>query len=216
MVIRKNFRKESKRKRFRVSIFGSARIKKNDPVYKQVHKLAKMLGEHGVDVVTGGGPGIMEAANTGHSAGSKRSKATSYGLNIKLPHEQFINPGVQTYRTFKRFSSRLDNFMLLSNAVVVAHGGVGTLLELFYTWQVLQVEHICHIPIILMGEQWHGLIDWLENQPLRRKYFEKKDLELLFFANTSEEAMRIIEDAHKEFKKGNKNFCMNYDKYTKT
>lgn len=213
--MRKNFRKESKKKRFRVSIFGSARIKKRDPVYRQVYNLSKMLGEQGVDVVTGGGPGIMEAANTGHSKGSSKTRATSYGLNIKLPHEQHINPGVQTYRTFKRFSSRLDNFMLLSNAVVVAHGGVGTLLELFYTWQVLQVEQICNIPIILMGEQWHGLIDWLENQPLRRKYFEKKDLELLFFANTSDEAMKIIEEAHKEFKKGNKDFCMNYEKYTR-
>lgn len=215
MVIRKNFSKESRKKRFRVSIFGSARIKKRDPVYRGVYNLAKMLGEEGIDVVTGGGPGIMEAANTGHGKGSMKTKATSYGLNIKLPHEQHINEGVQAYRTFKRFSSRLDNFMLLSNAVVVAHGGVGTLLELFYTWQVLQVEHICNIPIILMGEQWEGLIDWLEEEPLEHGYFQKKDLELLFHAKDSSEAIEIIRDAYDQYKKGNKEFCTNFEKYKK-
>jgi uncharacterized protein (TIGR00730 family) len=201
MKLKGNFKKYLEEDNFRVSIFGSARIKKNDKVYKQVHNLAKMLGERDIDVVTGGGPGIMAAANLGHNKGSKKTKAKSIGLNIILPHEQKTNPGVQVEKRFKRFSQRLDNFMLLSNAVVVAHGGVGTLLELFYTWQVLQVKHIKTIPIILMGQQWEGLLKWLKSQPMKRKYFKPEDLKLLYHADTSEDVMKIIDKVHKEYLK---------------
>jgi uncharacterized protein (TIGR00730 family) len=201
MKLKGNFKKYLEEDNFRVSIFGSARIKKNDKVYKQVHNLAKMLGERDIDVVTGGGPGIMAAANLGHNKGSKKTKAKSIGLNIILPHEQKTNPGVQVEKRFKRFSQRLDNFMLLSNTVVVAHGGVGTLLELFYTWQVLQVKHIKTIPIILMGQQWEGLLKWLKSQPMKRKYFKPEDLKLLYHADTSEDVMKIIDKVHKEYLK---------------
>jgi hypothetical protein len=203
MKLRGDFKKELKKKRFRVSIFGSSRIKKNDPVYQQVHSLAKMLGERSIDVITGGGPGIMEAANLGHNEGSKKTGAKSFGLNIFLPHEQKLNPGVQVEKRFKRFSQRLDNFMLLSNAVVVAQGGVGTLLELFYVWQVLQVKNINHIPIILLGRQWIGLMEWLRDEPLRRGYFEKRDFKLLFHADEIKEVIKIIDAAHDQFKAGN-------------
>lgn len=203
MHLRGNFKKELKRDRFRVSIFGSSRIKKNDPLYQQVHQLAKMLGQRGIDVVTGGGPGIMEAANTGHNLGSRETKAKSFGLNIYLPHEQKLNRGVQVEKRFKRFSQRLDNFMLLSNAIVVAHGGVGTMLELFYVWQVLQVKNINNIPIILLGKQWSGLLEWLGDEPLKRGYFEKRDLKLLFHADSLEEVIKIIDAAHDQFKTGN-------------
>lgn len=200
-------------KHFRVAIFGSARIEENDAVYKQVYKLARDLGEKGIDVVTGGGPGLMEAANAGHKMGSKKTKAHSFGLGIKLPREQKFNDSLDEKETFMRFTNRLDRFMLLSNAVVVAPGGVGTLLELFYTWQLVQVKHICHIPIILLGNQWDELIDWLEKWPLKKKYFEKEDLELLFLAKNSKEAMKVIDKAYEEFKNGNKDFCLNYKKY---
>lgn len=211
MTIRGDFEKELLRKRFRVSIFGSSRIKKNDPTYKQIYDLAKRLAERGIDVVTGGGPGIMEAANLGHNEGSKKTNARSFGLNIFLPHEQKLNSGVQVEKRFKRFSQRLDNFMLLSNAVVVAHGGVGTLLELFYTWQVLQVEHINRIPIILLGKQWSGLLEWLRDEPLKRGYFDKRDFQLLFHAEDLAEVTKIIDAAHEEFKHGqDKNFVLKY------
>lgn len=211
MKLRGDFTKELKRKRFRVSIFGSSRIKKNDPLYQQVHDLAKMLGERGIDVVTGGGPGIMEAACLGHNAGSKKTEARSFGLNIYLPHEQKLNSGVQVEKRFKRFSQRLDNFMLLSNAVIVAQGGVGTMLELFYVWQVLQVKNVKHIPIILMGRQWVGLLEWLRDEPLKRSYFTKDDFKLLFHADSIDEAVKIIDAAHDQYKAGtNKDFVLNY------
>ena len=211
MKLRGDFKKELRRKRFRVSIFGSSRIKRNDPIYQQVHRLARMLGERGIDVITGGGPGIMEAANTGHNKGSAKTNALSFGLNIFLPHEQKLNEGVQVEKRFKRFSQRLDNFMLLSNAVVVAHGGIGTLLELFYVWQVLQVKKIRHIPIILMGRQWEGLLEWLRDEPLARSYFNKTDFKLLFHANSIEEVVKIIDAAREEFKSGDgKDFVLKY------
>jgi uncharacterized protein (TIGR00730 family) len=203
MKLRGNFKKELKRERFRVSIFGSSRIKKNDPLYQQVHRLAKMLGQRGIDVVTGGGPGIMEAANLGHNKGSKETRAKSFGLNIYLPHEQKLNPGVQIEKRFKRFSQRLDNFMLLSNAVVVAQGGVGTLLELFYVWQTLQVKNVNNIPIILLGKQWSGLLEWLRDEPLKRGYFDKGDIKLLFHAEDLDEVIKIIDAAHDQYLSGN-------------
>ena len=124
-----------------------------------------------------------------------------------------MNDYVNVKKQFTRFSERLDNFMLLSNAIVVAHGGVGTLLELFYSWQLMQVKKICNTPIILLGKQWKGLIEWLKKEPLKRKFFSKEDLELLFVAKNSKEAIKIIKEAYEEYKKGNKNFCLNYNKY---
>jgi hypothetical protein len=171
------------------------------------------LGERGLDVVTGGGPGLMAAATAGHKKGSVGTKAKSFGLGIKLPKEQKFNKNLDKKEDFVRFSSRLDKFMLLSNAVVVAPGGVGTMLEFFYTWQLVQVKHICSIPIILMGEQWPDLIKWLEKYPLKKKYFERHDLNLLFLADDSEDAMKVIDKAYEEFKKGNENFCLNSRKY---
>ncbi len=205
--------KEMKKREFRVTIFGSARMKKGDWEFKEVYKLAKMIGERGIDLITGGGPGVMEAASAGHKEGSRKSKAHTIGLNIKLPHEQRMNPYIQIKKQFTRFSERLDNFMLLSNAIVVAHGGVGTLLELFYSWQLMQVKRICNIPIILLGKQWKGLIKWLKDEPLKRKFFNKEDLELLFTVKNANEAINILEDTYEEYKKGNKNFCLNYKKY---
>lgn len=205
--------KELKKREFRVTIFGSSRMKSTDEEYMQVYKLARMIGEKGIDLVTGGGPGIMEAASSGHKAGSQKTKAHTIGLNIKLPHEQRINDYVDIKKEFTRFSERLDNFMLLSNAIVVAHGGIGTTLELFYAWQLMQVKHICHIPIILLGTQWKGLVNWLKKDPLKRGFFSKEDLELLFLAKNPEETIKIIGQAYKEYKKGNKDFCINYKKY---
>ncbi len=205
--------KELREKRFRVAIFGSARIKKNDAVYKQIYELGKLLGERGIDVVTGGGPGLMAAANSGHKEGNGSSDSHSIGLNIILPREQKLNKYVDIDKKFVRFSKRLDNFMLLSNAVVVAPGGVGTLLEFFYSWQLVQVKHVCSIPIILLGEMWEGLIKWLESYPLKKKYFNKEDLYALFLARNCREVIKVIDKAHEEYKQGKKDFCLGYKKY---
>lgn len=214
-MVRKRLNKKISSNYFHVTIFGSSRIKRDDPVYKQIHKLSKMIGERNIDVVTGGGPGIMEAASRGHREGVKKrgNDARSIGLGIKLPHEQGFNESVQIYEKFEKFSRRLDNFMLLSNAIVVAPGGIGTLLEMFYTWQLMQVNHIHNIPFILLGNQWKPLIKWMEEYPLKKKYFEKKDLNLVFLADDCYEAMKVIDKAHGHWKEGNKNFCLNHKKY---
>ena len=201
-------------KHFHVTIFGSARINKNDLIYREIYNLAEAIGKRNWDVVTGGGPGVMEAASLGHEKGNKSAKgdAHSIGLGIWLPHEQKFNTGVQIYRKFKIFSKRLDNFMLLSNAIVVAPGGVGTLLELVYSWQLMQVGDTCQIPIILLGKVWSGLLDWLRKEPMMKGYFEKKDFDLLYHVRNWKEAVEIISEAEKAWKKGD-NVCLNYKKY---
>lgn len=154
-----------------------------------------MLGERGIDVVTGGGPGLMAAASNGHKEGRRNKKNNSHaiGLEIELPKEQKTNEGVDVLRRFKRFSNRLDNFMLLSDVIVVAPGGVGTLLELFYSWQLVQVNKINNIPIIIIGSHYKGLVKWLSDYPMKKKYFSRKDLELLFLAKDAKEAIKIID-----------------------
>ncbi len=209
------FKKEIHKKDFRVTIFGSARIKPNSKEYKQIYTIGKMLGKRGMDLITGGGPGLMEAASKGHAEGMKlkKTKAHTIGLAIKIPKEQKVNKSVKIVKTFKHFSERLDNFMLLSNAIIVAPGGVGTLLELFYSWQLVQTKQICNIPIILLGEQWKSLINWLEKWPLRKKEINEHDLNMLFYAKNCKEAIKMIDVAYKEYISGNKNYCLNYKKY---
>ncbi|MAH06953.1 hypothetical protein CMI38_01740 [Candidatus Pacearchaeota archaeon] len=208
-------KKELAKRDFRVTVFGSARIKKSSREYKQVYQLGRMLGERGIDVVTGGGPGMMAAASQGHAVGREKSDKESHsiGLAIKLPKEQKVNGGVNVVRKFEHFSGRLDNFMVLSNVIVVSHGGVGTLLELFYSWQLMQVNQICNIPIILMGDMWKGLIKWIERYPLDMNFLSKKDMGLLFYAKDCDEAIKMIDMANKEFKSGKKDYCLNYEKY---
>ncbi|OGI92708.1 hypothetical protein A2933_00620 [Candidatus Nomurabacteria bacterium RIFCSPLOWO2_01_FULL_46_18] len=203
------------RKHFKVIIFGSSRVKMYDNTYKKVWRLAELLGERGVDVVTGGGPGLMQAANEGHREGSKlgRHRTHSIGIGVKLLWKQKFNKSVQYKEEFNKFSRRLDEFMLLSNAVVVAPGGLGTMLELFYSWQLVQVHNICNIPIILMGKRWRGLLRWIKKEALRKKYLNKDDYELVFCVDTPKQAIKIIEESFNSFKKGGKNFCLNYKKY---
>ena len=189
-------RKEDKQGgHFRVAIFGSSRVENNDAIYKQVVNLARMLGEKGIDVVTGGGPGLMRAASEGHKIGTRKSgsNAHSIGIGVKLPWNQKFNDAVDYKEKFNRFSKRLDEFMLLSNAVIVTPGGLGTMLELFYTWQLIQVHEIHDMPIILMGEEWVGLLKWIKNGPLKKNYLDKKDYKLVFPVKNERQAMKIIE-----------------------
>lgn len=204
------FRNELKRRDFRVTIFGSARIKESDKVYKQVFNLAKDLGKHRFDVITGGGPGLMEAANAGHEAGDKENLSDSIGLAIKLPHEQFDNPHLDLAKHFAKFSDRLDNFMALSSVVVVMPGGVGSCLEFFYTWQLIQVGHIHPIPIILVGKMWKQLMKWVKKYPVKQELISKKELECVHVVKDNREAMKIIMKTHEEFKNGTEKANNNY------
>lgn len=197
--------------RFRVVIFGSARIKESDDMYQKVYNLAKKIGEAGHDIITGGGPGIMEAANKGHRdgtpAGDDQSK--SIGLNIRLPMEQHANPNLDIEENHDRFSTRLDEFMMLSNIVVVADGGIGTLLELFYTWQLTQVRHVCRMPIILMGEMWKGLIDWIKKEPLARGYLSPEDLDFIIHVDSCDEAYEVIDQTYQIHLEHGDKVCLN-------
>lgn len=199
---------------FRVAIFGSARIQQGDETYENVYLLAHQLAERGIDVITGGGPGLMEAANRGHKIGRKKgSHAHSLGLNIKLPHEQHDNPFLDVKRDFDVFSKRLDAFMLLSNVIVVAPGGVGTCLEFFYAWQLMQVKHTCKMPIIMMGEMWPGLLRWIRENPLKHKLLNKEDMDSIICVSDWEEASRLVGKAHEVFKEAGQEACINISQY---
>jgi uncharacterized protein (TIGR00730 family) len=185
---------------FRVCIFGSARIQPQDPVYHGVFRLAQRLSERGIDVVTGGGPGLMSAANRGVLA-AKNQRARSYGLPLDLPSLiEPANPHLDFSSAHKRFSSRLDEFIRLTHAVVVAPGGIGTLLELMYVWQLLQLRTIDPRPTVLLGtEYWGGLLEWVKNAPVALRLADPRDLECVSLVDTPEEALAILDTAHADF-----------------
>ena len=195
---------------YRIAIFGSTRIKEGDKEYNEVFSISKGLAEAGFDIVTGGGPGIMQAANAGHKSAS--SGTHSIGLNIKLPGEQESNKYLDIKKEFNRFSDRLDTFMSLSDAVVVATGGIGTILELFYSWQLAQVEHICETPIILYGEMWTGLLKWLEEEVMSRGLFDRMEIRNVFHLTSAEQVVKFIKQVHAD-RARMEHVCVNYDKY---
>lgn len=198
---------------FRVSIFGSARIQPDDKVFKQVFSLANHIGKEGYDVITGGGPGLMLAATLGHKAGDKADHADAIGLTIELPWEAEANKHLEMKKHFNKFSGRLDHFMALSNVVVVAPGGIGTALELFYTWQLVQVKHICPIPIILLGKMWKQLYKWVCKYPVKEGLVSPGDLDSIYIAKDEKDVMRIIKNAHKVYEKKTGDYCLNINKY---
>jgi uncharacterized protein (TIGR00730 family) len=178
---------------FRVCIFGSARIKPEDETYQTVRRLARSLGELGIDIVTGGGPGLMEAANLGVREAHNR-KSVSYGLPIHLPSaHEVANKHLDIKSEHRRFSSRLDEFMRLSHAVIVAPGGIGTLLELVYVWQLIQVKLIEPRTIVLLQRSfWQGLIDWMKEEMLGRAFVGPHDFDWVHCVDTPAEALELI------------------------
>ncbi|GAB4341383.1 MAG: LOG family protein [Desulfobulbaceae bacterium] len=195
---------------YRVAIFGSARIKEGDQVYRDVFTIARGLAEAGLDVVTGGGPGLMQAANAGHK--SANTTTHSIGLNIRLPFEQESNRFLDIKKDFDRFSGRLDAFMSLSDAVIVAPGGVGTILELFYTWQLVQVRHLCETPIILFGEVWETMLGWLRGEVQSRGLFDPGDMRNLFHLTDPVRVVAFINRIQEDRGKM-EHVCVNYDRY---
>ncbi|MEN9835335.1 MAG: hypothetical protein RL011_1528 [Pseudomonadota bacterium] len=189
---------------YRVCIFGSARISSDSAIYQQVEKLAEGLSRLGVDIVTGGGPGLMEAANKGAKAGSKGG--WSIGLPIELPFESDANSHLDVKSQHRRFSSRLDEFMRLSHAVIIVPGGIGTLLELFYTWQLMQVNHIKPRPLVLLAddESWLQLMEWLRTFPLANKLMSDRDFSMLKLAHSVDEVVKILEVDINRFRTENK------------
>lgn len=189
---------------FRIAIFGSARIKKNSKIYKNIFQLAKMIGTRGYDIITGGGPGLMEAANAGHTNGDKAQKAKSIGLTIKLMTEEKPNEFVELRKHFARFAERLETFTKISNVFVITPGGIGTMLELFYSWQLVQVKKIEFKPIILVGEMWKPLIYWIIDYALKDKLISSQDFDYIHIAKNNKQAMELIDQFHKQFEKKGK------------
>ncbi len=197
-------------KHFRVAIFGSARTEKEDAYYHQIFDLAKRIGRKGFDVVTGGGPGLMEAANAGHQAGRKDPEVHSIGLTIQLPWENMPNRNLDVHEHFNRFSARLDEFLSLSNVAVFTHGGVGTCLEFFYIWQHVQVRHVTGIPMILIGDMWEGLVEWLKHHPLESGLISPEEFEQLYLVHTNDQAMALILAAHDQHTKQGEGYKFNF------
>jgi predicted Rossmann-fold nucleotide-binding protein len=148
------------RQNYRVTIFGSARLQPGTPAYEGVKKLASELTAMGCDILTGGGPGLMQAANEGAHAAAPNAQGRSIGINIELPFEQEVNPFVGHAYGHRTFFSRLHHFMIASDAFVVVPGGIGSLLELSLAWQLLQVRKLYNTPLIVVGKMWEELIEW--------------------------------------------------------
>ena len=185
---------------YRVSVFGSSRIQRGDPIYEEVKKLCFELAKMGADIVTGGGPGLMEAANAGAMEGQVDSHSRSFGLPIHLPTEEGANPFVNKIFRHRTFFSRLHHFIRLSSAFIVMPGGVGTALELFMVWQLLQVKHVAEHPLILVGTMWDGLIDWIQQTMILRGLVSPQDMETVSVVGSSEEAIPIIRASFERFK----------------
>src|SRR6185369_1810 len=190
---------------YRVSIFGSSRIRRGDPIYEEVKKLSFELARMGVDIVTGGGPGLMEAANSGAVEGQVESHARSFGLAIHLPNEEGANPFVNKVFRHRTFFSRLHHFVRLSSAFIVVPGGIGTALELFMVWQLLQVKHVTEHPLILVGTMWTGLIDWIKGTMVEQGLVGANDLNAVSIVSSSEEAIPIIQASYERSKQEKQN-----------
>lgn len=187
---------------YRVCIFGSARIKPDDKMYKLVLHLAFSLGELGIDVLTGGGPGMMAAANKGIIAGRQAfdTHSKSIGISVDLNSIESLNSHLDMRHHHKKFSSRLDDFMRLSHAVVITPGGIGTLLEIYYTWQLLQLHIIPSRPLIFLGaEMWKGLLDWMKREQLDHGLMSPEDMNFIHVVDSATDAMEIIKKHYDEF-----------------
>lgn len=179
-----------------VSIFGSARNKPGDPYYELAVEVAKSVAEAGYGIITGGGPGIMEAGNKG----ANLAGGTSVGLNIELPFEQHDNPYIDDDKNidFDYFFVRKVMFVKYSQGFVVMPGGFGTLDELFEAITLIQTNKIHKFPIILVGSQfWSGLMDWVKNTMLEAGNISPKDLDLIQTVDSASEVVNIIDGFYK-------------------
>lgn len=186
--------KASHRERYRVTIFGSARAQPGSFAYEETKRLASELAEMGCDIITGGGPGLMQAANEGASSSPER--AQSIGIRVDLPFEQNVNSFVSLAFEHRTFFTRLHQFVLSSDAFVVAPGGVGTVLETMMIWQLIQVRHVQDAPLIMVGKMWPGLIDWVRNSMLSEEMplISPEDLAIPFCAANADEAITKIRE----------------------
>lgn len=181
-----------------VSIFGSARTSPAHDDYRLTEEIAYLLTKSGFGIITGGGPGIMEAANKGaHFAGGK-----SVGLNIELPMEQAPNPFIDPdkFLSFDYFFIRKVMFMKYSQGYIIMPGGFGTIDELFEAITLIQTHKLVRFPVIMVDKDyWQGLIDWIKDKMLKEEKIREKDLDIFKVVDTAEEAVKSIEDFYQKY-----------------
>ena len=176
-----------------VTIFGSARIGRDNPVYEEARAAGRRFAELGWAVVTGGGPGVMEAANRG----AKEAGGLSVGFNIELPHEQSPNPYLDISLTFRHFYARKTMFVKVSEGFVVFPGGFGTVDELFEALTLIQTGKVLHFPVVLYdSDYWGELIDWVKGELLADGMISPQDLDLLFVTDDLDEVIERVCHAH--------------------
>jgi uncharacterized protein (TIGR00730 family) len=176
-----------------VSIFGSARVREGSPVYESARETARRFAEAGFAVVTGGGPGVMEAANRG----CKEAGGLSVGFNIELPHEQGINAYCDISMTFKHFYARKTMFVKAAEGFVIFPGGFGTLDEQFEALTLIQTGKVLDFPVVLFGtEHWADLLAWVGDELLREGLISPDDVDLLHVTDDPDEAVRLIVEGY--------------------
>jgi hypothetical protein len=172
-----------------VTIFGSARVRDGHPYYAAAVEVGRRFAEAGFTVVTGGGPGLMEAANRGAREGG----GLSVGFNIELPHEQDANPYLDVSLTFRHFYARKTMFVKAAEGFVIFPGGFGTLDELFEALTLIQTGKVLHFPVVLYrSEYWDGLLDWTRDRLLAEEMISPDDVDLLVVSDDPEEAVATV------------------------
>lgn len=186
--------------RYRVTIFGSARMERETPLYQGVCNLARELTLLGCDIVTGGGPGLMQAANEGSILGDPDDRTQSIGIRVHLDFEQAANPFVEQVYQHRTFFTRLHHFMWISDAFVVVPGGIGTCLEMFMVWQLLQVKELDK-PLVLIGEMWKDLVNWADRYMQDTPYpmFKPSDLRIPCCVANFDEAIGLLTKMHQRW-----------------
>ena len=188
----------SKQERYRVTIFGSARAQPGTFVYDETKRVAQALAELGCDIITGGGPGLMQAANEGAAEAGVTPRDRSIGIRVELPFEQGVNPFVDQMFEHGTFFTRLHHFVLTSDAFVVAPGGIGTVLEAAMIWQLLQVKHLDGTPLIMVGQMWGDFVQWARQHMLdpRLALVGPEDLSIPRCVATGDDAIALIREHH--------------------
>jgi len=178
-----------------VAIFGSARVREDDPMYQAARAVAALLAQAGFAVITGGGPGIMEGANRG----AREAGGLSIGCNIELPEEQGINPYVDVAINFRYFFVRKTMFVKYSEGFIIFPGGFGTVDELFEALTLIQTGKIEHFPVVLFGTSyWQGLLDWIKQTMLAEGKISPGDMKLVSLTDSPEEACQIVVDHYNQ------------------
>lgn len=193
----------STRQRYRVTIFGSARVPKDHWVYAAVRDVAAELTRLGCDIITGGGPGLMEAANEGVKLADPEGVKRSIGIRVDLPFEQEVNAFVTQAFEHRTFFTRLHQFVLMSDAFVVVPGGIGTVLETMMVWQLLQVRKLENTPLILAGKMYAEMVNWCRTYMLRPEFplAGEKDMAIPVCVDDGPGILRIIREHHAAWKK---------------